>query len=82
MTKAKKHESKPQLLHLVMGGEVEKGDDIVFKDLASVDLVGVYPNYAAAHAVWKQKAQLTVDNAEMRYFVVHMHRLLNPEDDE
>ena len=82
MSKAKKHESKPQLLHLVMGGEVEKGDDIVFKDLASVDLVGVYPNYAAAHAVWKQKAQLTVDNAEMRYFVVHMHRLLNPEDDE
>ena len=47
-----------------------------------VDLVGVYPSYAAAHAVWKQKAQLTVDNAEMRYFVVHLHRLLNPEDDE
>ncbi len=82
MSKAKTSEPKPQLLHLVMGGEVEKGDDIVFKDLSAVDLVGVYPNYAAAHAVWKQKAQLTVDNAEMRYFVVHMHRLLNPEDDE
>ena len=71
-----------QLLHLVIGGEVEKGDDIVFKDLNAVELVGVYPNYAAAYAVWKQKAQLTVDNAEMRYFVVHLHRLLNPEEDE
>ena len=73
---------KPQLLHLVVGGEVEKGDEIVFKDLNAVDLVGLYPNYAAAHAVWKQKAQLTVDNAEMRYFVVHLHRLLNPDEDE
>jgi hypothetical protein len=82
VSKPKKPEPKQQLLHLVIGGEVEKGEDIVFKDLDAVDLVGVYPNYAAAHAVWKQKAQLTVDNAEMRYFVVHMHRLLNPDDDE
>jgi len=71
-----------QLLHLVIGGEVQKGDEIVFKDLNTVDLVGVYPNYAAAQLVWKSKAQQTVDNAEMRYFVVHLHRLLNPEDDE
>ena len=71
-----------QLLHLVLGGEVEKGEDITFKDLNAVDLVGVYPNYAAAHAAWKAKAQQTVDNAEMRYFVVHLHRLLNPADDE
>jgi hypothetical protein len=71
-----------QLLHLVIGGEVEKAEDITFKDLNAVDLVGVYPNYAAAHAAWKAKAQQTVDNAEMRYFVVHLHRLLNPEDDE
>jgi hypothetical protein len=71
-----------QLLHLVIGGEVEKGEDIVFKDLNAVDLVGVYPNYAAAQLAWKAKAQSTVDNAEMRYFVVHLHRLLNPEDDE
>lgn len=71
-----------QLLHLVIGGEVNKGEEIEFKDLSTVDLVGVYPNYAAAHAVWKSKAQQTVDNAEMRYFVVHLHRLLNPEDDE
>jgi hypothetical protein len=71
-----------QLLHLVIGGEVEKGEEIVFKDLNAVDLVGVYPNYAAAQLAWKAKAQQTVDNAEMRYFVVHLHRLLNPEDDE
>lgn len=82
MSKAKKHEPKQQLLHLVIGGEMEKGDDVIFKDLTAVDLVGVYPNYAEAHAAWKQKAQLTVDNAEMRYFVVHLHRLLKPEDDE
>jgi hypothetical protein len=68
-----------QLLHLVIGGELENIDSITFKDLSKVDLVGVYPNYAAAYAVWKQKAQQTVDNAEMRYFVVHLHRLLDPE---
>jgi hypothetical protein len=61
---------------------MEKGEDITFKDLNAVDLVGVYPNYAAAHAAWKAKAQQTVDNAEMRYFVVHLHRLLNPADDQ
>lgn len=81
MSKAPKSVQK-QLLHLVIGGEVQKGDEIVFKDLNTVDLVGVYPNYAAAQLVWKSKAQQTVDNAEMRYFVVHLHRLLNPEDDE
>ncbi len=81
MSKAPKSVQK-QLLHLVIGGEVEKGDEVVFKDLNAVDLVGVYPNYAAAQLVWKSKAQQTVDNAEMRYFVVHLHRLLNPEEDE
>lgn len=81
MSKAPKSVQK-QLLHLVIGGEVEKGEDVVFKDLSAVDLVGVYPNYAAAHLAWKAKAQQTVDNAEMRYFVVHLHRLLNPEEDE
>ncbi|WP_417309767.1 DUF4170 domain-containing protein [Devosia sp.] len=79
---SKKPEHTKQLLHLVLGGEVEGGDEVVFKDLDAIDMVGVYPNYAAAQAVWKQKAQETVDNAEMRYFVVHVHRLLNPEDDE
>jgi len=81
VSKAPKSVQK-QLLHLVIGGEVEKGEDVVFKDLSAVDLVGVYPNYAAAHLAWKAKAQQTVDNAEMRYFVVHLHRLLNPEEDE
>ncbi|HVW93341.1 MAG TPA: DUF4170 domain-containing protein [Devosia sp.] len=67
-----------QLLHLVIGGELEDIDNVTFKDLDKVDIVGVYPNYAAAYAVWKQKAQMTVDNAEMRYFIVHLHRLLDP----
>jgi len=67
-----------QLLHLVIGGELEDIDTVTFKDLSKVDIVGVYPNYAAAYAVWKQKAQMTVDNAEMRYFIVHLHRLLDP----
>jgi len=69
---------KKQLLHLVLGGELEDLKDITFKDLSKVDMVGVYPDYATAYAVWKSKAQQTVDNAEMRYFVVHLHRLLEP----
>ena len=68
-----------QLLHLVFGGELEKIDGITFKDLAALDIVGIYPNYATAHAAWKAKAQQTVDNAQMRYFIVHLHRLLEPE---
>jgi hypothetical protein len=68
-----------QLLNLVIGGELDDIEAITFKDLDKVDIVGVYPNYASAYAVWKQKAQLTVDNAEMRYFIVHLHRLLEPE---
>ncbi len=79
--KPPKKEPPKQLLHLVIGGELENIDSITFKDLSKVDLVGVYPNYAAAYAVWKAKAQQTVDNAEMRYFVVHLHRLLDPEDE-
>ena len=74
--------AKKQLLHLVIGGELEDLKEITFKDLSKVELVGVYPDYASAYTVWKSKAQQTVDNAEMRYFVVHLHRLLNPEDDE
>jgi hypothetical protein len=68
-----------QLLHLVLGGELAKIEDIEFKDLDKVDIVGVYPNYATAYAAWKAKAQQTVDNAQMRYFIVHLHRLLDPE---
>jgi Domain of unknown function (DUF4170) len=73
-------ETKPkQLLHLVFGGELDHLDGSEFKDLDSLDIVGVYPNYATAYAAWRAKAQQTVDNAQMRYFIVHMHRLLDPE---
>jgi len=82
VSKTKKPVPDKQLLHLVIGGEVKPGDEIEFKDLKDVELVGVYPNYAAAELAWRAKAQQTVDNAEMRYFVVHLHRLLNPDDDE
>jgi hypothetical protein len=68
-----------QLLHLVFGGELQSVADSEFKDLDKLDIVGVYPNYASAYAAWKAKAQGTVDNAQMRYFIVHMHRLLDPD---
>ncbi len=70
-----------QLLHLVIGGELVDCDHSTFKDLEKVETVGVFPNYASAHAVWKAKAQQTVDNAHMRYFIVHLHRLLDPGKD-
>jgi hypothetical protein len=73
-------EIKPkQLLHLVFGGELSHLDGSEFKDLDNLDIVGVYPNYATAYAAWRAKAQQTVDNAQMRYFIVHLHRLLDPE---
>ena len=68
-----------QLLHLVFGGELDSLDQVRFRDLAALDIVGVYPNYAEAYSAWKEKAQMTVDNAQMRYFIVHLHRLLEPE---
>jgi hypothetical protein len=68
-----------QLLHLVIGGELTRLDSSEFKDLDKVDLVGVYPNSATAYTAWRAKAQQTVDNAEMRYFIVHLHQLLDPE---
>jgi Domain of unknown function (DUF4170) len=70
-----------QLLHLVFGGELSSLGSTEFKDLDELDIVGVYPNYASAYAAWKAKAQRTVDNAQLRYFIVHMHRLLDPEND-
>jgi hypothetical protein len=71
-------ESK-QLLHLVLGGELSRLDDVEFKDLSKVDIVGVYPNYSEAYTAWRAKAQQSVDNAQMRYFIVHLHRLLDPQ---
>lgn len=70
-----------QLLHLVFGGELVSLEGITFKDLENLDIVGIYPNYDAAYSVWKQKAQSSVDNAHMRYFIVHMHRLLDPDSE-
>jgi hypothetical protein len=67
-----------QLLHLVFGGELAELGGTNFKDLGNLDLVGMYPNYASAYVAWKAKAQQTVDNAHMRYFIVHLHRLLDP----
>jgi hypothetical protein len=73
-------DSKPkQLLHLVFGGELDRLDATEFKDLDKLDIVGVYPNYATAYSAWRGKAQQTVDNAQMRYFIVHLHRLLEPD---
>jgi hypothetical protein len=68
-----------QLLHLVFGGELESVGTSDFKDLTKLDIVGIYPNYATAYAAWKAKAQGTVDNAQMRYYIVHLHRLLDPQ---
>ncbi|KAA0075274.1 DUF4170 domain-containing protein [Tardiphaga sp. P9-11] len=70
-----------QLLHLVIGGELTNLKETTFKDLSQVEVVGVYPNYATAFVAWKAKAQQTVDNAHMRYFIVHLHRLLDPGQD-
>jgi Domain of unknown function (DUF4170) len=72
-------EKPKQLLHLVFGGELDNVSNSEFKNLDELDMVGVYPNYASAYAAWKAKAQGSVDNAEMRYFIVHLHRLLDPE---
>ncbi len=68
-----------QLLHLVFGGELDSVSKTDFKDLDQLDIVGVYPNYATAYAAWRAKAQGSVDNAQMRYFIVHLHRLLDPD---
>lgn len=67
-----------QLLHLVFGGELSSLEDVQFRDLEHLDVVGIFPDYASALVAWKSKAQQTVDNAHMRYFIVHMHRLLTP----
>ena len=72
----------PQLLHLVIGGELTHLDSNEFRDLSKVEFVGAYPNYAAARAAWKTRAQATVDNALMRYFIIHAHKLLDPTNDE
>ena len=71
-------EGKKQLLHLVFGGELKSLSGTEFRNLDELDIVGVFPDYESAAAAWKSKAQASVDNAHMRYFVVHLHRLLDP----
>ena len=68
-----------QLLHLVFGGELKALTGSEFRDLDGLDIVGIFPDYRSAEAAWKAKAQATVDNAHMRYFIVHLHRLLDPD---
>lgn len=80
MSETADQEQDEQLLHLVFGGELESLEGVTFKDLDSLDIVGIFPNYATAYDAWKGAAQRSVDNAHMRYFVVHMHRLLEPEE--
>jgi hypothetical protein len=81
MSRSAAKSSPKQLLHLVFGGELNRLDSTEFRDLERLDIVGIYPNYATAYAAWKAKAHQTVDNALIRYFIVHLHRLLDPETD-
>lgn len=73
-----REQTPKQLLHLVFGGELLDLEGVEFRDLSALDIVGIYPNYAEALVAWKGAAQKSVDNAAMRYFIVHMHRLLEP----
>ena len=82
MTKPeKKSAPAKQLVHLVFGGELHDVKNVNFKDLSKLDVVGFFPNYADAHRAWLGKARETIDNAQMRYFIVHLHRLLDPTTD-
>jgi hypothetical protein len=70
---------KKQLLHLVFGGELTSLDGHEFRDLSKLDVVGMFPDYASAERAWRAKAQQTVDSAQTRYYVVHLHRLIEPD---
>ena len=72
-------EEKPQRLHLVFGGELKSLETHEFRDIGKIDIVGVFPDYASAEQAWRAKAQKTVDSAETRYFIVHLHRLIEPD---
>lgn len=77
-----KDDDSPQLLHLVFGGALESVDETRFSDLSTLDVVGIFPDYGTAYDAWKAKAQATVDQADTRYFIVHLHRLLDPDATE
>lgn len=81
MTDEQGNNPQKQLLHLVFGGELASLDSVEFKNLDELDIVGIFPDYATAYDAWKAASQRSVDNAHMRYFIVHMHRLLDPETD-
>ncbi len=78
MTDKPQQVENKQLLHLVFGGELKSLDGVEFKDISKLDVVGIFPNYASAYSAWRAKAQQTVDHAEMRYFIVHLHRMFEP----
>jgi len=82
MNKPKPESHESQLLHLVFGGELDSVEGIRFTDLEGLDVIGIYPSYALAYDAWKAAAQATVDNARVRYFIAHLHRLLDPDTDE
>jgi hypothetical protein len=73
-----KAEESRQLLHLVFGGELKSLDSNEFRDPSKIDVVGIFPNYASAERAWRSKAQASVDSAQTRYFIVHLHRFLEP----
>ena len=78
ITEAKPNTANDQLLHLVFGGELASLDSTQFNDTSKLDVVGIFPNYARAREAWKGAAQRSVDNAHMRYFIVHIHKLMDP----
>lgn len=73
-------QTEKQLLHLVFGGELSDLSGTEFRDLSKIEIIGMFPNYASAHKAWKAAALATVDNAHMRYFIAHLHRLLDPSE--
>jgi Domain of unknown function (DUF4170) len=74
--------AKKQLLHLVFGGELTQVGGVEFKDPSALDVIGIFPNYAEAYRAWNAKARETIDSAQTRYFIVHLHRLLDPSTDK
>ncbi len=69
-------------MHLVFGGRVTDPRGLEYEDLSALDLVGIYPDYKTAEKAWRSKAQSTVDDAQMKYVIVHLHRILDPETDQ
>ncbi|NRB34498.1 MAG: DUF4170 domain-containing protein [Rhodobacteraceae bacterium] len=68
-----------QRLHLVFGGELVDPAKTTFRDVNDIHIVGMFPDYQTAYDAWKSEAQRTVDNAHMRYFIAHIHRLRDEE---